>query len=453
MTQPDLHTVRQAILEGKTIPTEQAQHCLSIARSPDCDKVFLKLTPEDLSQTAAAAHIAQRPLAGLSVSVKDLFDVAGQTTAAGSLVLANAPAAQQDCPAIARLRAAGAGLIGRTHMVEFAFSGVGNNPHHGTPKAWDGRYDRPAGQGAGHVPGGSSSGAAVSVATGAAFIGLGSDTGGSIRVPAALNGIVGFKNTARTTPTQGVLPLSTTLDTVCAMTRSVRDATLAHAILSGSPVPPGQRPLQDHRLGVCKRYFLDGMDPTVTRAFERCLHILSAAGAQIIELDLPEMDELASLNASGGFSPAESYAWHRELLARDGQRYDPRVAARILRGANMKAFEYIDLQRGRADWIGRMSERLAGVDAMLSPTVPITAPSLESVAPGAERDDAFFRINGLLLRNPSAINFLDGCAISLPCHSPDQMPVGLMLWHGALHDHPLLQLAQLVETALGKAAH
>jgi Asp-tRNA(Asn)/Glu-tRNA(Gln) amidotransferase A subunit family amidase len=119
----------------------------------------------------------------------------------------------------------------------------------------------------------------------------------------------------------------------------------------------------------------------------------------------------------------------------------------------MKAFEYIDLQRGRADWIQRMGERLAGVDVMLSPTVPITAPSLESVAPGAERDEAFFRINGLLLRNPSAINFLDGCAISLPCHSPDEMPVGLMLWHGALHDHPLLHLAQLVETTLGQAAH
>ena len=453
MTQPDLHAVRQAILEGKTTPAEQAQHCLSIARSPNCDKVFLQLTPENLSQTAAAAHIAQQPLAGLSVSVKDLFDVAGQTTAAGSLVLTHAPAAQQDCPAIARLRQAGAGLIGRTHMVEFAFSGVGNNPHHGTPKAWDGRYNRPVGKGTGHIPGGSSSGAAVSVATGAAFIGLGSDTGGSIRVPAALNGIVGFKNTARTTPTQGVLPLSTTLDTVCAMTRSVRDATLAHAILSGTPIPAGQRPLQDHRLGVCKRYFLDGMDPTVSRAFERSLHILSAAGAQIIELDLPEMDELAPLNASGGFSPAESYAWHRELLARDGQRYDPRVAARILRGANMKAFEYIDLQRGRADWIQRMGQRLTAVDAMLSPTVPITAPGLESVAPGAERDEAFFRVNGLLLRNPSAINFLDGCAISLPCHSPDEMPVGLMLWHGALHDHPLLQLAQLVETALGPAAH
>ena len=448
MTLPDLHSTRQAILNGQTSAAEQAERSLAIARNPACEHVFIQLTPDNLTLTAGEAGIAQRPLAGLSVSVKDLFDVQGQVTAAGSVVLADAPPAAQDCPAVARLRAAGAGLIGRTNMVEFAFSGVGNNPHHGTPSAWDGRSGHAAGTNAGHVPGGSSSGAAVSVATGAAYIGLGSDTGGSIRVPAALNGIVGFKNTARTTPTRGVLPLSTTLDTVCAMTRSVRDATLAHEILSGTRVPAGHRPLADYRLGVCKRYFQDGMDTAVARAFEQSLQTLSAAGARITEIDLPAMDELASLNATGGFSPAESYAWHRELLARDGARYDPRVAARIQRGANMKACEYIDLQRGRADWIARMGAALTGLDAMLAPTVPITAPTRASVAPGAERDEEFFRINGLLLRNPSAINFLDGCAISLPCHAPGDMPVGLMLWHGAMHDHTVLQLALRVEAAL-----
>lgn len=448
MTQPDLHATRQAILNGSTSCAEQAERSLSIARSSACEHVFMQLTPESLTQTAGTPGIAERPLAGLSVSIKDLFDVQGQMTAAGSVVLADAPTAQRDSPAVARLRAAGAGLIGRTNMVEFAFSGVGNNPHHGTPSAWDGRYDRALGQPGGHVPGGSSSGAAVSVATGAAFIGLGSDTGGSIRVPAALNGIVGFKNTARTTPTQGVLPLSPTLDTVCAMTRSVRDAILAHEILSATQVPIGHRPLRDYRLGVCKRYFQDGMEAAVARAFERSLQTLSAAGACITEIDLPAMDELASLNATGGFSPAESYAWHRALLAKDGHRYDPRVAARVQRGANMKACEYMDLLQGRASWIRRMNQALTGLDAMVSPTVPITAPLRASVAPGAERDEVFFRVNGLLLRNPSAINFLDGCAISLPCHAPDEMPVGLMFWHGAMHDHTLLQLALQAEAAL-----
>ncbi len=447
MNPTDLHATRQALRDGQTSPLQEAERSLAAAGSPACTHVFRQLTPDDLLQTASTPQMAHRPLAGLSVSIKDLFDVAGQVTASGSMVLAEAPAAARDCPAVARLRAAGAGLIGRTHMVEFAFSGVGNNPHFGTPAAWDGRHHQPVGQ-TPHVPGGSSSGAAVSVATGAAFIGLGSDTGGSIRVPAALNGIVGFKNTARTTPTQGVLPLSPTLDTVSAMTRSVRDAILAHEILSATRVPAGRRPLADYRLGVCKRYFLEGLDPTVARAFERSLLTLSAAGARIVDIDLPAMDELASLNATGGFSPAESYAWHRDLLAREGQRYDPRVAARIQRGAHMKACEYIDLLRGRAAWIARMGHDLGGLDAVLSPTVPITAPTQASVAPGTERDEAFFRINALLLRNPSAINFLDGCAISLPCHQPDEMPVGLMLWQGAMHDHTLLQLALQVEAAL-----
>ncbi len=454
MTPIDLHATRQAIHSGQTHPQAQAERSLDIAGSPACDKVFIQLTPDALQHAAGTPGMAQRPLAGLSVSVKDLFDVQGQVTASGSVVLANAPAAARDCPAVARLRAAGAGLIGRTNMVEFAFSGVGNNPHHGTPSAWDGRYNQPLGQPGGHVPGGSSSGAAVSVATGAAFIGLGSDTGGSIRVPAALNGIVGFKNTARTTPLQGVLPLSPTLDTVCAMTRSVRDAILAHEVLSDTTVPRGQKTLREYRLGVCKRYFQEAMDTAVARAFERSLETLSAAGARIVDIDLPALDELPELNASGGFSPAESYAWHRELIARDGQQYDPRVAARILRGANMKAHEYMDLLRGRADWVRRMGLALTGLDAVLSPTVPITAPRRDTVAPGAERDEAFFRINALLLRNPSAINFLDGCAISLPCHQPDELPVGLMLWHGAMHDHTVLQLALQVESALNnRPAH
>lgn len=448
MTQADLHATRQALQNGQTSLIAQAERSLAIAHSPACAHVFAQLTEDSLLATARQPGMAQRPLAGLSVSVKDLFDVANQVTAAGSVVLANAPPAARDCPAVARLRAAGAGLIGRTHMVEFAFSGVGNNPHHGTPSAWDGRHDHPASQPGDHVPGGSSSGAAVSVATGAAFIGLGSDTGGSIRVPAALNGIVGFKNTARLTPTQGVVPLSPTLDTVCAMTRSVRDAILAHEILSGTSVPHGHRPLQDYRLGVCTRYFLDGMDAAVAKTFERTLQTLSKAGARITDINLPEMDELVSLNTTGGFSPAESYAWHRELLARDGARYDPRVAARIQRGATMKACEYMDLIKGRADWMRRMGHALTRLDAVLSPTVPITAPSRASVAPGTERDEEFFRVNGLLLRNPSAINFLDGCAISLPCHQADEMPVGLMLWHGAMHDTTVLQLALQIEAAL-----
>ncbi len=448
----DLIATREAIRQGLKTSAQVAQECLSMAQSSACEAVFIQLTADDLRDTASQPGIEKTPLAGLAVSVKDLFDVAGQATTAGSVVLSDAAPALQDCPAVARLRAAGAGLIGRTNMVEFAFSGVGNNPHHGTPRAWDALTDQPAGTAGtatgGHVPGGSSSGAAVSVATGAAFIGLGSDTGGSIRIPAALNGLVGFKNTARRVPTQGAIPLSTTLDTVCAMTRSVRDTVLAHEILSGRSVPTAHRPLSDFRLAVASGYLLNGMDATVARAFERSLAILRAAGAQIRELPLPELGELPALMATGGFSPAESFAWHRELLAKDAARYDPRVSARIQRGAHMAAHEYIALVQARQNWTQRMTRALQAYDAVLSPTTPITAPTLADVAPGALRDEAFFRANALLLRNPSAINTLDGCAITLPCHTPGELPVGLMAWHGPMRDDTLLQLGLLMEAAL-----
>ena len=378
-----------------------------------------------------------------------MFDVQGQITQAGSVVLQNNPPAQHNAIAVARLRAAGAGLIGRTNMVEFAFSGVGTNPHHGTPGAWDGLYDQAVGTiEQPHIPGGSSSGAAVSVATGAAFIGLGSDTGGSIRVPAALNGIVGFKNTVRLVPTRGALPLSVTLDTVCAMTRSVRDTILAHEILSARKVPSGRRPLSDYRLAIVKSLMQDSMDTTVTRAFERSLNTLRAAGAHIDEIALIELNELAPMMHTGGFSPAEGFAWHRGLIEREGDRYDPRVRQRLMRGASMKAHEYMDLVQARQQWIRRMETALMGYDAILSTTTPITAPKISDVTPGIERDAEFFRVNSLLLRNTSAVNTLDGCAISLPCHTPGELPVGLMVWHAAMHDDTILQLALLLEPLL-----
>jgi len=445
----DLIATRQAIRAGSTTTQAAAQACLTVAQSPACQHVFMQLTPEALQRTAGQPQIGQTLLAGLAVSIKDLFDVQGQITQAGSVVLQNQPHARVDCLAVSRLRAAGAGLIGRTNMVEFAFSGVGTNPHYGTPAAWDGLYNQAVGApGQTHVPGGSSSGAAVSVATGAAFIGLGSDTGGSIRVPAAMNGIVGFKNTARLVPTQGALPLSTTLDTVCAMTRTVRDAVLAHEVLSARRVSQGHRPLSGYRLAVVKSLMQDNMDATVTRAFERSLTSLRAAGAHIDEIALSELNELAPMMATGGFSPAEGFAWHRELLARDSGRYDPRVLQRLMRGSGMKAHEYMDLVQARQQWIRRVEKALVGYDAVLSPTTPITAPTISTVAPGDERDNEFFRVNGLLLRNTSAVNTLDGCGISLPCHAPGELPVGLMAWHAAMHDDTILQLALLLEPLL-----
>ena len=451
----DLTSTRQSLQSGQTTAAAQMAQSVAIAQSTACRNVFLNTVLGTAQTLAAQAGIANTPLGGLAVSVKDMFDVAGEISTAGSITLADQGAALADCPAVARLRLAGASLLGRTNMSEFAFSGVGINPHFGTPAAWDGRYDQPAGarmMGAvPRVPGGSSSGAAVSVATGAAFVGLGSDTGGSIRIPAALNGIVGFKNTARLVPTAGAVPLSSTLDTVCALTRTVRDAVLAHEILAQRQVVRSAAPLSSYRLAVARSVFFDNLDHTVDHAFERALQRLRDGGATLVEIALDEVRELHAMQTTGGFAAVEAYIWHRPMLERGlhiRAAYDPRVLARIERGSQMRAYEYAELVAARRAWIAKMEAALQGFDAVLSPTVPIVAPPIANLAPGVERDDAFFHTNGLLLRNPGVVNMLDGCAISVPCHTPDELPVGLMLWHAALHDDAILNLALQAEATL-----
>jgi Asp-tRNA(Asn)/Glu-tRNA(Gln) amidotransferase A subunit family amidase len=397
---------------------------------------------------AATADLARRsgcplpPLAGLAVSVKDLFDVAGYPTTGGSRVLAGRPPAQADATAVARLRRAGAALVGHTHMTEFAFSGVGWNPHGPMPAnpatlSLDPSTPR--------IPGGSSSGAAVSVATGAAWAALGSDTGGSIRIPAALQGLVGFKCTARRVPLDGCIPLSPTLDTACAITRSVRDAVRVHEVLADRTVPLIPRPLPTWRLALPRTLMLDDLEPVVAQTFEAAVDRLGRAGARIEDVDLPELSELAALQSRASFAAVESWAWHRELLQAREADYDPRVAQRIRAGQHVAAADYLALQRARAEWIGRVEARIRGFDALVSPTVPCLAPPVAMIA---EDDASFFRVNALLLRNPSVVNILDGCAISLPCHRAGDWPVGLMLWAGADSDDTLLNLAATVESAL-----
>ena len=442
----DLHAQAQAIATGQTSLADTLLQSRQHSLEPACACVYTKHPAELLAAAAMAAKnkptAATGPLAGLPVSIKDLFDVAGEATLAGSKAMQGAAPAAADCPAVARLRKAGGLIAGRTNMSEFAFSGVGINPHHGTPaNTADSRTAR--------IPGGSSSGAAVSVATGAAFVGLGSDTGGSIRIPAALCGLVGFKGTARLVPTTGALPLSTTLDTVCALTRSVRDAVTVHEVLANRRVALAGKPLAATRFAVARKLMLDGLDASVASAFDNSLRVLRAAGAEIVEIELDELLELGAINATGGLSAAESYAWHRQLIADKQALYDPRVALRILKGASMSAADYIELLAARQNWITRMNARLSGFDAVLSPTVPMVAPPVTDLI---DDDDNFFRVNALLLRNPAAVNMLDGCAISLPCYaprsSPDQLPVGLMLWQGAMHDDALLDASLQVEAAL-----
>ena len=380
--------------------------------------------------------------AGIPVTVKDLFDEAGHTTAAGSAVLRDAPPAAADAPAVARLRRAGFVVLGRTGMTEFAFSGLGVNPHHGTPPSpWD--------RATGRLPGGSSSGAAVSAAEGMGFGGLGTDTGGSCRVPAALCGVTGFKPTARRVPLAGALPLAPSLDSVGPLARTVACCAVLDSVISGdeTPAAPAPFPVAGMRLGLPRGTFLtEDMDATVAAAFTRALSRLGAAGARIELFDLPELAELPVVNATGGFAASEAWAWHRRLIAERGEAYDQRILARIKRGERMGAADYIELVNARARIIAAVARRTAGFDAVVCPTCPVIPPAIAEVEPEAE----YNRLNLLLLRNTAVGNFLDRCSISLPIHRPGEAPVGLMLTGEHMADRALLAVAAGVEVALAE---
>ncbi|MDP1909301.1 MAG: amidase, partial [Hyphomicrobium sp.] len=330
------------------------------------------------------------------------------------------------------LRAAGAVIVGSTNMSEFAFSGVGLNPHYGTP-------GNPADRT--RVPGGSSAGAAVSVADRMAVAALGTDTGGSVRIPAAVCGIVGFKPTARRVPIDGVVPLSTSLDSIGPLANSVEDCAIVDAVFANEPINvPEAMPLGGLRLAVPKHFVMDDLDAVVAKAFERALKALAAKGVKIDHIDLHELNELPVINAKGGFAASEAYAWHRELIARRHNDYDQFVAPRILRGKEMTAADYIELLGKRADLCRRVSAITSNYDAVAMPTCAIVAPTLDEVSTA----DGFTKKNMLLLRNTTVGNFLDRCGISLPCHTAGELPVGFMLMGEAMADQRVLAMARSV---------
>jgi len=392
------------------------------------------------SDQARAAGYVPSPLAGLPVSIKDLFDVRGQVTTAGSRVLTQAAPASGDAPVVARLRAAGAILLGRTNMSEFAFSGLGLNPHYGSPVS-------PVA--AERIAGGSSSGAAVSVAEGMAVAGLGTDTGGSLRIPAAFCALVGFKPSAQRVPLAGAFPLASSLDSVGALTGTVADSILLDAILSGETLDTRPASLAGLRLAVTRDFVLDGLDQTVARAFERSLQRLSDAGAVIRWFDFPELQLLPTLNAAGGLTAAEAWYLHQHWLSgAQAADYDPRVAQRIRRGQALSAADYLHLQAQRKAMLAVAKARLGDADAWLLPSVAVVPPLLAALE---QDDEHFFATNGLVLRNTSVINFLDGCALSLPCHSSDELPVGLSIAGLNGQDAHVLQVARSVEALLRSA--
>jgi aspartyl-tRNA(Asn)/glutamyl-tRNA(Gln) amidotransferase subunit A len=407
-------------------------------------RAFISVSAET-ARAAADAHDALRRagrapsrFAGIPFAVKDLYDVAGERSMAGSVALADTAPAKAHAPTIARMLAAGFIPIGRTNMTEFAYSGIGANPHYGTPLSpWDRASAR--------IPGGSSSGSAVAVADGMAVVALGSDTGGSCRIPAALCGIVGYKPTASRVPLDGVVPLSGSLDSLGPLGASVSCCAIVDAILAGEePVLPTPRPLAGLRLAIPLEIMRDGMDATVAATFERTVALLRAQGALIAEVSFQPLLDIVAALRRGGFPGPESYDWHRDLLAAKGDLYDPRVRSRIEFGASMTAADYVALTTARRRIVAAMNALTAPFDALVMPTVPIIAPRIVELAEDAE----YFRLNALLLRNPSIGNFLDRCSISLPCQQPGGAPVGLMLMGETGGDHALFSVAAGIEAGL-----
>ena len=436
----------QELAAGKT--TSRKLVDAALARIADAGgeggRVFTKvhaqgaLLAADASDRLRKEGVVPSPLAGLPVSIKDLFDIAGDVTTAGSKILRDAAPATEDAVAVARLRAGGAVIIGRSNMTEFAFSGVGINPHYGTPAN---PYDR----GRRRIPGGSSSGAAVSVADGMAAFALGTDTGGSVRIPAALCGIAGFKPTLARVPLAGAFPLSTTLDSVGPLAPTVACCATVFQILAGEP-PRSLDPaaLTGLRLGVPKNHMLEDLDIEVMEAFDSAIQRLARRGGKIVELAVPEFDEAAKANVGGGISPPEAYAVHRKWIERE-QEFDPRVLERILRGGFVLAADYIELLATRARLMRRFTRANYAIDVMVMPTVPRIAPPME----GLERNPDSFRLaNGNMLRNTSLINFLDGCALTLPIHRAKEAPVGLMVVGFSGEDERVLSAGLAIEAAL-----
>ncbi|MFG1357695.1 amidase [Xanthobacter pseudotagetidis] len=441
---PTLAEIAAALETGRVTSRQLVEDCLARIDDPQGEgpRAFSLVDREGALQAADAQDALRRagaalsPFAGIPIGVKDLFDIKGQVTTAGSKVLAGNAPARADAITVARLRRAGFVVIGRNTMTEFAYSGLGMNPHTGDPKA-------PFERAVGRVSGGSTSGGAVAVADGMVHAALGTDTGGSCRIPAAFCGLTGYKPTADRISKDGAFPLSGTLDSIGSIARSVACCAALDAILAGAePEALAPRPVAGLRLLVPQTVAFDEIEDAVAAAFEAALARLEAAGARITRAPFPEFGEIAGLNAKGGFTAAESFAVHRALLAEKEAEYDPRVSVRIKRGAGQSAADYLDLVAARRDLVDRARARLAPYDALALPTTPILPPRIADLA---SDDDAYGRVNLLALRNPTLINMIDGCAISLPLNGPGGAPAGLMLAGVPGGDAALLALAAGVE--------
>ncbi|RWA67643.1 amidase [Mesorhizobium sp.] len=410
------------------------------------ERVYTRLYAEaaraaaDASDARRKAGMSLGPLDGAIVSIKDLLDIAGEPTRAGSLMLAGAQPAARDAAVVRRLRQAGAVVLGKTNMTEFAFTAIGDNLHCGTPgNAAD----------ASLIPGGSSSGAAVAVGEGSSDISIGSDTGGSVRIPASLNGVVGFKPTARRVPLAGAFPLSATLDSIGPLAGSVADCMAADAIMAGEePVSLQPISLAGLRVGIPRGVLFGETQSEVTEAFDRCVSGMDRVGARLADLPIDDLiAEMRLATKRASIAAIEGAEVHADWLAAGSSvPVDPHVSGPLSRALAVPASVYIRTIRRRGELAAAMEERLQAVDVLALPTVPMVAPSIAAMAGDEELRD---RTEGLLLRNTQVANQFDLCAISLPLPGA-KLPVGSMLVARHGHDRRLFAIAAAVEALLGR---
>lgn len=458
-----IESIAQQLDSGHLTATRLVEHALERVHETggQGDRVFLEVYEQQALDAARASDLLRQSglkrsmIEGVVISVKALFDVTGHVTTAGSVCLADRAPATHDAWVVQRLRAAGAIVLGSTNMTEFAFSGLGLNPHYGTPLGPFARHrDEATGQLTGRIPGGSSSGAAVSVSDGMAVAGIGTDTGGSVRIPAAFCGLIGFKPTAHRIPTQGMIPLSTALDSIGPIAHSVSCCAVLDQIMSGQQGHPFEafaspeltpKSLTSLVLAIPKQLVFENADPIVTQTFMRACEVLQQSGVKIVEIDLPEFSEWFSVHAKKGLVAAQAWAWHARWVTERGHQYDPRVLSRLVGGQTVLASDYIESLALRQEWIERVKARIAPFDALVYPTVAIAAPELN---PLIESDAHYNQTNALVLRNTAVINYFDGCSLSLPCHMMGQEPVGLMLSSHGGRDLSLLQTGLACEKVL-----
>lgn len=440
-----------SLLEQQKVTSRQlVEQAFAAINDPDGEgsRTFLRVYEKEALAAADRADAQLRngstagPLCGIPISIKDLFDEAGVITLAGSTFLADSPPAERDSTVVRRLKKSGAIIVGRTNMTEFAYSAIGINPHYGTPRN---KFDRVAGR----IPGGSTSGGAISVADGMSAVAIGTDTGGSVRIPAALNGLVGFKPTARRISRDGIFPLSSTLDSVGPIARCADDCLLLDAILTDGVSVTPHDDLNGLSFAVPRSLVHEDLSPEVATAFERAINRLSTAGAKITEIPMNEFSRAAEVNPRGAISSYESWNFHMQWIREHRDQYDPRVLARILPGEAITDSAYEEILKVRDVFIRDVNAAAEGFDAMLMPTTPDAAPT---IAEATKDDESYFRINARLLRNPSIVNLFDGCALSVPCHDVGAAPVGLMVVGIQNTDKKILSLGAAMEKVVFEAA-